>query len=214
MNPRQLTCLFAMSISILAPARSQEPVRPPLEILEFKIVNDYYPMLDRKTSIFTADNPDFPRPDNERMASAQTGRRRGAITDEMKSRGKLRSQVRVISQADNVEVAVRNNSGRKVTAVDWDFAFPRYEGGVMALRYEVSSRVEIRPGARKTLKHALPPGAARCKTVGVDKDSGRTYEAVCGSGVNDPSHLIQESASIRRVHFEDGTVVEIARQPQ
>ncbi|MBK6798186.1 MAG: hypothetical protein IPG76_15780 [Acidobacteria bacterium] len=189
-------------------AFSQDQIKPPVEVIEFKITSDYYPMLDRKSSIFTADNPDFPRTDAERSTSGQTGRRRGAITEEVKSRGKLRSQVKVLSQADTVEVVIRNNSALKISSVDWDFAFPRYERGALTLRYEVSSKVEIKPGARKTLKHALPSGAARCKTVGVDKDSGKTYEAVCGPGVNDPSHLIQESASIRRVHFDDGSVWE------
>ncbi|MBK7600689.1 MAG: hypothetical protein IPJ07_20115 [Acidobacteria bacterium] len=189
-------------------AFSQDQIKPPVEVVEFKITSDYYPMLDRKSSIFTADNPDFPRTDAERTSSGQTGRRRGAITEEVKSRGKLRSQVKVLSQADTVEVVIRNNSALKISAVDWDFAFPRFEDQKLVLRYDVSSRVEIKPGARKTLKHSLPPGATRCKVVNVDKDQDKSFEAVCGPGVNDPSHLKQESTGIKRVHFDDGSVWE------
>jgi hypothetical protein len=166
-------------------------------------------MLDRRNSEFTADNPDFPRPEVERMGSPGA-RRRGRMED-VRAQGKLRSHIKVISDANWVNLTIRNTETKTVIAIAWDFAFPRYVEGRMALRYEVTSKVEIKPGGKKTLKEKLPAGATRCKTVtvGVDEEQGekaKTFEAVCGPGVHDPSHLKQETVSIKRIEYEGGSV--------
>ena len=193
-----------------APARPANP--PPVEALSFKVGTDYYPMLDRANPVATAENPDFPRVDTERM-SARRGRRGdfGAAVDESRTRGKLRSHVRVISDAQWVRFTVKNAGAKAIKSIDWDFAFPRRENGKPVLRYDVSSKVEIKAGGKKTLKQPLPAGATRCQAVIVKAEAGRpemvrTVEAVCGPGFLVPSQLDQETFSIKRIEYADGSV--------
>ena len=175
-----------------------------LEILQFKIEADYSRILDRKSSDYTADNPDSPRTMND-MLTTSTIRRRGVRQDEARSRGRLRSQLRVIGDASWVYLTVRNNGLEKISSVTWDFAFPRYENGQLVKRFEVTSQVEIKPGAKKTLKYQLPPGAKRCQTLVIDASDEKaaktkTYEAVCGPGFHDPSGLHEESVMVKKVN--------------
>ncbi|MEP7271746.1 MAG: hypothetical protein ABI882_09585, partial [Acidobacteriota bacterium] len=128
-------------------------------------------------------------------------------------RGRLSSYLRVIDDAQVVQLIVKNTDGKRIKSVDWDFAFPRYEEGQLLSRYDVSSNVEIKPGARKTLKHKLPPGAKRCEVVKVVRDEKQTervdtFEAVCGQGFNDPSlqGQKQQTISIKRIIYADGTL--------
>jgi hypothetical protein len=209
--------------SIVGLSQANELRSPPqndlaIEILSFKIGSDYYPMIDRKNSVFTADNPDFPRPDTERM-SPRGGRRseRGARMDDSRSRGKLRTELKVISEAQWINLIVRNASNNDIKAIDWDFAFPRYVDEKIVLRYDVSSKIEIKPNGKKTLKHPLPTGATRCKTIVVDADENqegkaKVFEAVCGPGVHDPSHLKQETVSIKRIVYMDGSIWQRQRE--
>jgi hypothetical protein len=190
-------------------AQTPAPDNPPIEILGFKIGSDHYPMLDSKNSVFTADNPDFPRPETERM-SGQGSRRRARMEDS-RSQGKLRSRIKVISEADHVNLSIKNTGSKPIRAIEWDFAFPRYVNSQMVLRYDVSTKVEIKPGAKKSLKQPLPLGASRCKIVNVDVENNqqakeKILEAVCGPGVHDPSHLKQETVTIKRIEYVDGTV--------
>ncbi len=195
-------------VSSTAPAQSvSAPDKPPIEILGFKIGSDYYPMLDSKSSITTADNPDFPRTDAENTAR----RRRSVQVDDTKSRGKLRSEIRIIDQAEWVQVNIRNTGDKAIRVIDWDFAFPRYVDRKLELRFDVVSRIEVKPGGRKTLKQPLPHGATRCKTMTVgaaeiQSAKPSTFEAVCGPGVHDPSNLKQESVIIKRIEYQDGSV--------
>jgi hypothetical protein len=208
--------LIVLINSIVGLSQVNEIRLPPqndlaIEILGFKIGSEYYPMLDRKSSGFTADNPDFPRPETERM-SPRGGRRseRGARMDDSRSRGKLRTELRVISEAQWVNLIVRNTASKEIRAIDWDFAFPRYVDEKIVLRYDVSSKIEIKSNGKKTLKHPLPTGATRCKVIFVSEDSQqektKTFEAVCGPGIHDPSHLKQETISIKRIEYTDGSV--------
>lgn len=176
---------------------------PSVEILQFKIEADYSRILDRKSSDYTADNPDSPRTMND-MLNTATIRRRGVRQDEARSRGRLRSQLKVIGDASWVYLTVRNNGLEKISSVTWDFAFPRYESGQLVKRLEVISQVEIKPGGKKTLKYQLPPGAKRCQTLVVEAidekaEKTKTYEAVCGPGFHDPSGLHEESVAIKAV---------------
>ncbi|QQS45625.1 MAG: hypothetical protein IPM66_17050 [Acidobacteriota bacterium] len=205
---------FVVSMMVWAqePGRdSQQKAAQPFEILGFKITSDYYPMLDRGNPMFTADNPDMPRTDVEaRTGQGQVVSRRRGQQERLRSGGKLRSQIKIIGGADHVNLTFKNLSSRKVSSVEWDFAFPRFNDGVMVLRYDVSTNVEIRPGGKKTIKHPLPQGATRCKTVTVQADAndpngGKVLEAVCGPGVDDPSHLQQETVTIKRIRYADGS---------
>lgn len=199
--------------SFLAFAQTSTPSQEKLglEILSFKIGSDYYPMLDRKGSDFTADNPDFPRPETERLSGRSAGRRPGigARVEESRSRGRLRSEIKVISEAQWVNLIVRNTSEKVIKAIEWDFAFPRFVDNQLVLRYDVTSKVGIKPNGKKTLKHPLPSGTTRCKTVVIDVQEGKeakTFEAVCGPGVHDPYHLKQESVSIKQIEYADGSI--------
>jgi hypothetical protein len=197
-------------------ALSQRPDNVVIEILSFNIGSDYYPILDRKPSLYTADNPDFPRTEVERMGTSSS-RRRSVRMEDSRAQGKLRSTIKVISEANRVNVTVRNTEKKTIKAIDWDFAFPRFVDGQIVLRYDVSSNIEIKSNGKKTLKSPLPAGATRCKTIVVDADENqegkaKVFEAVCGPGVHDPSHLKQETVSIKRIVYMDGSIWQRQRE--
>lgn len=214
---------FAATVSITAQAQpAANETKPPVEIVKHKIGMDYYPMLDRQsltTPSMTAENGDMPLPEAERIArqrSRSSGNKNAAAPiapGDTRSRGRLRSYTRVIDAAEYVQVELRNSNQKAIKAVEWDFAFPRYENGQLQLRFDVTSKIEIKPGGKKTLKFKLPPNAKKCEVVKVISDESQpdkvsTFEAVCGAGFNDPSLLNQkqETITIKRIEFADGTV--------
>jgi len=196
------------------------PEKAPVQIVSQKIGLDYYPMLDRPSLTspqMAAENGDVPLTENERMARQQRNRSNKNVAapiapEDSRSRGRLRSYTRIIDEAQFVQVVVKNTETKPIRVVDWDFAFPRYENGQLLSRYDVTTKVEIKPGGKKTLKHKLPPGAKRCEVVKVISDANqpektRAFEAVCGQGFQDPSLLSQkqETISINRIEFADGS---------
>jgi hypothetical protein len=189
--------------------------KPPVEIVSHKIGVEYYPMLDRPSGTappMTAETGDMPRPANEQLA--RQGRSRFSVPPEdRRARGRLRSYTRVIDDAQLVQVVVRNTENKPIKIVEWDFAFPRYENGQLLSRYDVTTKVEIKPGGKKTLRHKLPAGAKRCEVVKIISDEKEpekvsTFEAVCGQGFHDPSLLKQkqETISIKRIEYGDGSM--------
>lgn len=218
--------LFAAAIAVNAQAQTtgSAPVEAklPVEIIKHKIGMDYYPMLDRPsltTPSMTAENGDMPIPEAERIAR-QRSRTPGnklpsapiAPGGDARSRGRLRSYTRVIDAAEYVQVELKNSDSKAIKTIEWDFAFPRYENGQLMLRFDVTSKAEIKPGGKKTLKHKLPPSAKKCEVVKVISDESQpdkvsTFEAVCGQGFHDPSLLNQkqETITIKRIEFVDGT---------
>jgi hypothetical protein len=191
--------------------------KPPVEIVSHKIGVEYYPMLDRPGRMspqMTAETGDMPRPANEQIAR-QSRSRFSVPPEDRRARGRLRSYTRVIDNANAqlVQVVVRNAGAKPIKVVEWDFAFPRYENGQLLSRYDVTTRVEIKPGGKKTLKHKLPPGAKRCEVVKVVSEENQPEktsagEAVCERGFHDPSLLNQkqETISIKRIEYADGSV--------
>jgi len=201
-------------------AATENPVSPnkaPIEIISHKIGSDYYPMLDRPNSM-SAENPDMPITEAERLARQRTRSNNKNVTapiapEDKRSRGKLYSYTRVIDNAELVQVVIKNSESKAIKSVDWDFAFPRYENGQLLSRFDVTTQIEIKPGSKKTLKHKLSPGAKKCEVVKVINDENQpekvnTFEAVCGAGFHDPSLLKQrqETVSIKRIEYADGTV--------
>ncbi len=188
--------------------------KPPVEIISHKIGAEYYPMLDRPSQTappMTAETGDMPRPANEQLAR-QSRSRFSVPPEERRVRGRLRSYTRVIDDAHVVQAVVKNIADKPIKSVEWDFAFPRYENGQLLSRYDVTTKVEIKPGGKKTLKHKLPPGTKRCEVVKVVSDENdlekvSAFEAVCGKGFHDPSLLKQkqETISIKRIEYADGT---------
>ena len=187
--------------------------KPPVEIVSHKIGMEYYPMLDRPGAM-SAENGDIPMTENERLSRQRSRNNRPiAQPDEKRERGRLRSYTRVIDDAQLVQVAIRNTESKSIKVVEWDFAFPRYENGQLLSRYDVTTKVEIKSGGKKTLKHKLPPGAKRCEVVKIISDENQpekiiAFEAVCGQGFHDPSLLNQkqETISIKRIEYADGSV--------
>lgn len=224
---RLLTVTFLSAAPVFAQAVTDTPTSPPsiaqdkpgVEILSFKIGNNYYPLLDRQASIFSAEVTDIPQTEAEKVArrNAQTNRTnstynqntpRGIIAPEDKrerrTQGQLRSTIRVIDMAEWVNLSIKNTSNKAIKTVEWDFAFPRREGEKVLLRYEVSNKTEIKPGSKKTLKQPLPEGAMKCKIVAIN--DGKAVESVCSKTFQDPTQFPQEPVSIKRIEYADGTV--------
>jgi hypothetical protein len=211
-----------------APTGTEGPVaseKMPVQIVSHKIGTEYYPMLDRPGSTsqpMTADTGDIPITENERIArqnsnaNSRTTRRDSTAPvapEDKRSRGRLRSYTRVIDNAQQVQVVLKNTGEKPIQSVDWDFAFPRYENGVLLSRFDVTTKAEIKPGGKKTLKFKLPEGAKKCEVVRVVNDENQpektnTFEAVCGAGFHDPSLLNQkqETISVKRIAYADGSV--------
>ncbi|MBL8167176.1 MAG: hypothetical protein JNJ50_03425 [Acidobacteria bacterium] len=213
--------LFALAQTPGASVPQPASEKLPVVIVSHKIGTDYYPMLDRPgltTPSMAAENADVPLTENERIARQQRPRSSKNATASVPAEGRrdmsrLRSYTRVINDAQEVQAVIRNTDTRPIKSVIWDFAFPRYENGQLLSRYEVVSKVELKPGGKKTLKYQLPPGAKRCEVVRVMGDDAQsekanTFEAVCGQGFHDPSLLKQkqETISIKRIEYADGTI--------
>jgi hypothetical protein len=189
--------------------------KPPVEIVSHKIGVEYYPMLDRPGMTappMTAETGDIPRAANEPIAR-RNGSRFSVPPEERRAQGRLRSYTRVIDDAQLVQLVVKNTGAKPIKVVEWDFAFLRYENGQLLSRYDVTTKVEIKPGGKKTLKQRLPPGAKRCEVVKVVSGGSRmepvnALEVVCGRGFHDPSLSNQkpETISIKRIEYTDGSV--------
>lgn len=179
-----------------------------LEVVRFRIEADLSRLLDRKPSPFTADNPDVPTTISDTLQYSNP-RRRSVRQEEARARGRWQTRVRVVGEAETITLTVRNRGTSTIRSFVWDFAFPRYVGGKLVTRQQVTSRVEIRPGAKKTVEYQLPTGARRCQTIVVrpegsgDKGSESVFEAVCGPGFQDSSGLDEPTVLIRQV--EEGS---------
>jgi hypothetical protein len=205
--------LASISAAAQTPSTVTTPTAPaPVAILKFKVGTDYYPMLDRQSSPMSADNGDFPRLATEQQMG-RTGRRGDTAmrVDENRARGRLHTNIKIISDAQWVNVTIKNTGAQAIKAIAWDFAFLRHEAGRPAFRYDVMSQVEIKPGGKKTLKQPLPPGAKHCQAIIVNTANGQDgaaqiFEAVCGPGFMMPSQMGQETVAIKRIEYADGSV--------
>jgi hypothetical protein len=191
---------------VLSGQEGQSSTSPtsPLEVVKFRIEADLSRLLDRKPSPFTADNPDVPTTISDTLQYSNP-RRRSVRQAEARERGRSRTQVRVIGEAETITLTVRNRGTSTIRSFVWDFAFPRYVGGKLVTRQQVTSRVEIKPGAKKTVEYPLPMGARRCQTIVVrpeasgEKGGESVFEAVCGPGFQDSSGLEEPTVLIRQV---------------
>jgi hypothetical protein len=211
----QLAVVVCVSYS-LAAQPNQATDKSALEILNFKIGNNYYPLLDRQPSGFSAEAVEVPQTEAEKLArrNAQANRgtstynqvnARGVIAPEDKnSRGRIRSTIRVIDMAEWVNISIKNLSDKTIKTIEWDFAFPRYENDKLVLRYDVINKADIKPGGKKTLKQPLPNGAMKCKVVTIS--DGKAFESVCSKSFQDPSQFHQEPVLIKRIEYADGSV--------
>jgi hypothetical protein len=186
----------------------------PFEILGFKIISYYNPLLER-SRISSADERELPRTPSEQVSNAQrtTGKSPQERANEIGVPPGAAPTIKVISPAEWVNLSLKNTSAKPIKTIVWDFAFARLEAGKLVLRYEVASQVEIKPGAKKTIRQPLPPGATRCQVINVreettQNDKAKAFESVCGRGFNDPALLKekQEPVSIKRIEYADGSV--------
>lgn len=210
-----LVSIASVSLTIIAQS-SPTTDKAALEILSFKVGNNYNALLDRQPSPFAADNPDLPQTEAEKLArrtaaatnNPNTTRRTTAAPiapGDKNPNGKLRSTIRVIDLAEWVNLSLKNTSDKTIKLIVWDFAFPRYEDNKLVLRFDVSSKADIKPGSKKTLKQKLPPDAKKCQIVSAETVS---MELVCGKGFNDPTHFKQPAVSIKKIEYNDGSVWE------
>ena len=230
-SARLITLSLVIAIAAIVAGQAQTPnnpavtgaassEKPPVEIISHKIGIEYYPMLDRPSLTsppMTAEIGELPQTENERTARQRNrGNRNTAAPiapENARARSRQSSYTRVIDNAQLVQVVVKNTGYKPIKVVEWDFAFPRYENGQLLSRYDVTTKVEIKSGGKKTLKYKLPPGAKRCEVVKVINDENQpekiiSFEAVCGQGFHDPSLLNQkqETISIKRLEYADGSV--------
>jgi len=91
---------------------------------------------------------------------------------------------------DLFQLIIKNTSAKSIKAVEWDFLFPHCENDQSVERYDVTTRVEIKPGGKKMLKSKLPSRAGRCDIPKVI--SAKTAE--------------QERFLIKRIEYVDGSV--------
>ena len=222
-----VTISLALLASMGAPAAANAqsvpetvPAKPPVAVISYKIARDYYPMLDRPsltTPQMSADVQGLPPVESEQIARQRARNPRGpnpTPREDTRSRGILNSYIRVIEDAQVVQAEFRNTTDKRVKSVEWDFAFPRRENGVLLSRFDVASTVEIKPGGKKTIKYTLPAGAKKCEVIKVmrteQSERVSTFEAVCGEGFNDPQldGARHETISVRRINFADGTTWE------
>jgi hypothetical protein len=230
-SARLITPSLVIAIAAIAVGRAQTPnnpvvtsaasvEKPPVEIISHKIGVEYYPMLDRPSLTsppMTAEIGDLPQTENERLGRQRSRGNKNTNSpiapESARARGRRSSYTRVIDDAQLVQVVIKNTGAKPIKVVEWDFAFPRYENGQLLSRYDVTTKAEIKPGGKKTLKYKLPPGAKRCEVVKVVSDENQpekasAFEAVCGQGFHDPSLLNQkqETIAIKRIEYADGSV--------
>ncbi|MFN0124726.1 MAG: hypothetical protein ACKV2V_29840 [Blastocatellia bacterium] len=191
-------------------AQSNQPALV-LEILGFKVGNNYNPLLERQPAVFSADNPDRPQTEaekvvrrNDTITNNPATTRRNTPAPIAPGETKPRPAVRLIDAAEWVTLSIRNTSDKAIRSIVWDFAFPRYENNAVVLRFDVNSKADIKPGGKKTIKQKLPPGAKRCQIINAAETV--PMDLVCGQGFLDPSGLKQEAVSIRRIEYADGSV--------
>src|SRR5262245_20781235 len=111
----------AQAIGNKAPADKK-----PVENVSHKIGADYYPMLDRPSltsSQMTAENGDMPLTENERIAREQRNRGNKNVAapiapEDRRSRGRLRSYTRVIDDAQQVQVVIKNTESKLIKSID------------------------------------------------------------------------------------------------
>lgn len=214
-----LACVAGLSFSVVSqsfPQPTPAPSKPAVEIISFKIGNNYYPLLDRQPSSFSAEAVEIPQTEAEKVARRNAQSTRGNSTynqatprgviapEDRRTRGRLQSTIRVIDLAEWINVSIKNLSNKAIKSIEWDFAFPRYENDKLILRFDVSSKADIKPGGKKTLKQPLPRGAMRCKVVTISE--GKTFESVCSKSFQDPSQFPQEPISVKKIEYADGSI--------
>jgi hypothetical protein len=193
-----LTCVPLIGAAPITP--------PPFEIVSFKIVSYYNPLLDRGAPMDASARETERTPaENVARNTRTTNRSPQERANEIGVPPGAAPQLKHISPAEWVYFTVKNTSEKTIQALVWEFAFLRMEQGQLVLAQTMESKVELKPGKQKTIRQPLPPGASRCKVISAQKES--TQEYVCGRGFADPSLLKEKPApvGVRRIEYADGS---------
>jgi hypothetical protein len=202
--------IFLWLSSLVAGATQSLPAPPaPLEILSFKIVSYYNPLLER--SGISAAAREAPRTPAEQVSRSQrtTNPSPQERANEVGIAPGAAPNLKVISPAEWVYFTVRNTGAKPIKTLAWEYAFLRLEQGRLATRALVVSRAEIKPDAKKTFRQPLAQGATRCQIFNArTAEQGKPYEYVCGLGFADPALLRErlEPVVVKRIEYTDGTV--------
>ncbi len=184
--------------------------RPLFEIVSFKIVSYYNPLLERSAPM-DAGGRELERTPAEKVAAANrtTPRTPQERANEIGIAPGAAPRLKHVSPAEWVYFTVKNTSGKAIKRIVWEFAFLRMEQGQLVLQQTVTNEVELKPDKQKTFRQPLPAGASRCKVVSVQQENGKVVvpEYVCGRGFADPSLLKEkpEPVAIKRIEFVDGS---------
>lgn len=187
---------------------------PPFEILSFKLVSYYNPLL-QPANTTSADARELPRTPAERVANAQrtTNRTPQERANELGIAPGAAPTIKVISAAEWAYLTIKNTAAKPIKTLTWEYAFLRLEEGRLATQALVVTQAEIKPSARKTLRQPLPPGATRCQVINVREanpspEQSQPFEYVCGRGFANPSLLREKPApvTLKRIEYADGTV--------
>ncbi|HEX5081176.1 MAG TPA: hypothetical protein VFY40_03960 [Blastocatellia bacterium] len=187
------TITITSSISGKSPQSSNPPAtenkasadKPPVEILNYKIYRESYPMLDSPGPM-AAENGSIPRLPNRASSdslSTKERRREGRT-------GSSHSYERGAYGPNLFQVVIRNTGAKTIEVIEWDFLFTHCENDKFVPRFDVTTRVKIKPGGRKTLKSKMPLVSGGCVM---------------------PQSLIgelrkQERVLIKRIEYVDGSV--------
>ena len=216
---RSLVRFFLLVIILTIQVKAQTaptPAKLDIKIISFKIGSNYNPLLDRQSSVFSAESVEIPQTEAEKVArrNAQANRNnttynqtspRGTIApDDKSTRGRLRTSIRVIDLAEWISVEIKNTSDKTIKVIEWDFLFPRMENNALKLRYAVTSKSDIKAGNKKKLKFILPANAMKCKVINIKDEQAQ--ESVCGKGFTDASKFEQENVVINRIEYADGSI--------
>src|SRR5215475_3982619 len=185
-----IACVITTTASITGPSpQSANPPatqnkasadEPPVKIISSKIVPKNYPMLDQESAIA----PPI-APENEAQPGGRPRIRpmRGPHSeDPLLPPQKIRA-------GDLFQVVIKNASAKSIKVVEWDFQSSHCENGQFIPRYDVTTRVNLKPGGKKTLKSKLPV-LDRCAMP--EGASGEIRK--------------QEEVSIKRIEYVDGSV--------
>ena len=204
----------AIGLTWAQAAQTSSPAPAPLEVLSFKLVSYYNPLL-QPSNATSADARELPRTPAERVANAQrtTARSPQERANEIGIPPGAAPTIKVIGTAEWAYLTIKNTAPKPIKALTWEYAFLRLEQGRLATQATVVSQIELKPGAKKTIRQPLPPGATRCQVINAREASSPTgeskpFEYVCRRGFADPSLLREKPApvTLKQIEYADGTV--------
>jgi hypothetical protein len=106
-------------------------------------------------------------------------------------------------EQDYVVLRVENQSGKTIKKVDWEFTYPRFNGGTEVVFQPVRSRLKILPDRVASLAQKLPQDGSHRRHLHsrgeqfIGRSFGREHRKDTG--------IYPFEARIRRVEFSDGT---------